>query len=247
MGSGILGLGAVAWTEAWNAAAPEPGLHLSVDPARLLELLRGLPVARALLGDLQRAASAGRSVELIVSPDHQVAEIATGSGHYVLTTAARNSVLAALIGRPQADPARGPQAEHAGAASPRQEALVPSRTAPAPGILWESPSAVHQQAPPESIALPWLGPAAYLEVRRDGSRPGAGADQEPAVSCATLHLELPGLGRFDARIRACGSTVAVSVAASAEDHVRPRLAELERQLSARGLVAAHVGLEPLRG
>jgi hypothetical protein len=249
MDSGVHGLGAVSWADAWTGAAPEPGLRLSVDPARLLELLRGLPVARALLSDLQRAASAGRSVELIVSPDHQVAEIATGSAHYVLTVAARNSVLAALIGRSQAGPTsnRTPPllvhdetgAHAAGAAS--------SRAPAAAGILWEAPTAmVRERTPSESIALPWLGPAAYLEVRRDASGGGSSAEPGTGVYCATLHLQLPELGRFDAHIRVCGSAVAVSIACAGATAVEPQLAGLQQRLSARGLVSAHVGMVPLR-
>jgi len=244
MDYGILGLGAVAWTDAWNAAAPEPGLHLSVDPARLLELLRGMPVARALLTNLQRAATAGRSVELIVSPDRQIAEIATGSTHYVLTAPARNSVLAALLDRPQTGPVSNAQP----AAPAAREAAPPPRAAPAPapGILWESPALARDRAPSESIALPWLGPAAYLEVRRDGGGSGTSQEQQSAVSCATLHLHLPQLGRFDAQVRVCGSTVAVSVACAAAGLVEARLTDLERHLSAQGLLPAHVGVEPAR-
>jgi hypothetical protein len=250
MDSGVLGMGAVAWTEAWNSAAPESGLRLPVDPARLLELLRGMPVSRALLADLQRAAAAGHSVDLIVSPDHQIAEISTGSGHYVLTQAARNTVLAALVARPPSEPGSNRPAPMAGdersAAAPAGSA--PSRRAPAGGVLWESPSApARDRAAPESIALPWLGPAARLEVGPDGSGTASGAGQEPAVRCARLHLELPHLGRFDADIRVCGSTVAVRVGCADPGVAQPRLGELQRALSAQGLVSAHVGMEPSRG
>jgi hypothetical protein len=243
MDSGVLGLGAVAWRDAWNAAAPEAALRLPVDPERLLALLRDLPVARALLADLQRAAAAGRSVEVIVSPDRQVAEVATGSAHYVLTAPARDSVLAELVGRPQV----GAASNRASVGSLRQNAPLPAATsaparAPA-GILWEAPTAAARDAvPSETLALPWLGPAAYLEVRRDGAN-GAGEGEEAnRVYCATLHLQLPQLGRFDAHIRVCGSTVAVSIECARGSNVEPRLVELQQRLSAQGLVSAHVGM-----
>ena len=248
MDSGVLGLGAVAWSEAWHAAAPEAGLRLSVDPVRVLELLRGMPVARALLSDLQRAASAGRSVELIVSPDRQIAEIATGSRHYVLTAAARNSVLTALIGKSQAEPTPN-RAAPASGADPRDTnpgGTAPSR-ASAPGILWQAPTAAARDRTPfESIALPWLDPAARLEVRREGGRSAASPEDESAVVCATLHLQLPQLGRFDAHIRVCGNAVAVSIDCAAAADVEPQLAALQQRLSACGLVSAHVGMAPGR-
>jgi hypothetical protein len=248
MDSGVLGLGAVTWSDAWNPAAPEPGLRLSVDPARLLELLRGMPVARALLSDLQRACLAGRSVELIVSPDRQVAEIATGSGHYVLTVAARNSVLAALVGRSQTEalPNRMAAASvHDGAGA---DPALPQRTPPAPGILWEAPTAAAREpAVSESIALPWLGPAAYLEVRRDGARGASSPEAQSDVYCATLHLQLPELGHFDAHIRVCGSAVAVWIDCGGATDLEPQLGALQRRLSACGLVSAHVGMAPARG
>ncbi len=248
MDSGVLGLGAVAWSDAWHAAAPEAGLRLSVDPVRVLELLRGMPVARALLSDLQRAASAGRSVELIVSPDRQIAEIATGSSHYVLTAAARNSVLTALIGKSQAEPTPN-RAAPASGADPRDTnpgGTAPSR-ASAPGILWQAPTAAARDRTPfESIALPWLDPAARLEVRREGGRSAASPEDESAVVCATLHLQLPQLGRFDAHIRVCGNAVAVSIDCAAAPDVEPQLAALQQRLSACGLVSAHVGMAPGR-
>jgi hypothetical protein len=243
MDSGIHGLGAVAWTNAWNSAAPETGLRVPVDPSRLLDLLRGLPVARALLSDLQEAESAGRSVELVVSPDRQVAEIVTSAGHYVLTAAARNAVLAAFLGRPQGAPATGaspagldrPDAAQASAGAPKG--------APSSGVLWESPTLANRAHPPaEAIALPWLGADAHLEVRRD---PGGGRpDTEPQsrVHHAKLHLQLRALGRLDVEIRLCGNTVAVSVDCSSRERVAPELAALQRRLSEQGLTAAHVGL-----
>jgi hypothetical protein len=244
MDSGVLGLGAVAWSDAWNAAAPEPGLRLAIDPARLLELLQGLPVARTLLADLQRAVSAGRTVQLIVSPDHQVAEIVAGSGHYVLTVSARNSVLAAVIGRSQAQPTPSrlpPEPAHDRAGLTLEE-TTHTRAPPAPGILWESPSAAREPAPSQSMALPWLGPAAYLEVRRDGSRGGSVSEPGSEVTCATLHLQLPRLGSLEAHIRVCGSAVAVSIDCANAAAFESELAGLQQQLSARGLVSAHVGL-----
>ncbi|HEX4586269.1 MAG TPA: hypothetical protein VH183_15685 [Burkholderiaceae bacterium] len=247
MESGVLGLGAVSWSDAWNAAAPEPGLRLSVDPARLLELLRGMPVARALLSDLQRASSAGRSVGLFVSPDHQVAEIATGSGHYVLTVAARNSVLAALVGRSQTDAMPNRIAPVSARDQAGADPAVPQRAHAAPGILWEAPTAAaRERAPSETIALPWLGPAAHLEVRRDGARGGSSGEPESGVVCATLHLQLPDLGHFDAHIRVCGSAVAVWIDCAGAADVEQQLAALQRRLSARGLVSAHVGIAPAR-
>ncbi len=246
MDSGVHGLGAVAWRDAWNAAAPEAGLRVPIDPERLLAWLRGMPVSRALLSDLQRAAAAGRSVELIVSPDRQVAEVSTGSGHYVLTAPARDSVLAEFV--------RG---SHMGATSTRapsaplrenayQPAAGPPSRAPG-GILWEAPTpAARDAAPSESIALPWLGPAARLEVRRDGTGGAAGPDEASGVFCATLRLQLPQIGRFDAHIRVCGSTVAVSIDCARAADIEPRLAELQQRLSAQGLASAHLGLTPAR-
>jgi hypothetical protein len=249
MDTGVLGLGAVVWTDAWNGAAPEPGLRLSVDPARLLELLRGVPASRALLSDLQRAVSTGRTVELIVSLDHEIAEVATGSGHHVLTVAARNTVLAALTGRPQveATSTAPPPAPGAGKASSTPDSAASSRARPAPGILWESPSAVNRHpAPTESIALPWLGPDAYLTVGREGAGGGSSPDQGSGVTCATLHLELPELGSFEAHIRLCGTAVAVSIDCPGAAGIEAKLGLLEQRLSARGLVSAHVGTAPVR-
>jgi len=250
MDSGIVGLSAVAWTDAWNAAALEAGLRLPVDPARLLDLLRGMPVARALLSDLQQAVSAGHTVELIVSPDRQVAEIATGSGHYVLTAAARDSVLATLVARPQAAPTSNPERALPGVPGKAQAgpgSTVLSKAPPAPGVLWQAPTAAsRERVPSEAIALPWLGPNAYLEVRRDGARGRPAGDPQADVRCATLHLELPQLGRFDAEIRMCGSTVAVSIDCSNPAHVEPRILALQQRLSAQGLVAAHVGMASAR-
>ena len=243
MDSGVLGLGAVAWRDAWNAAAPEPALRLPVDPERLLALLRDMPVARALLSDLQRAAAAGRSVEVIVSPDRQVAEVATGSGRYVLTAAARDSVLAELIGRSHIGAAsnRASIGSPRDSGSPAAAAHAPTR-APA-GILWEAPTAVARDgAPSETIALPWLGSAAYLQVRRDNANGAGEADEAACVHCATLHLQLPHLGSFDAHIRVCGSTVAVSIECARSIEVGVRLTELQQRLSAQGLVSAHVGM-----
>jgi hypothetical protein len=241
MDSGVLGLAAVTWNDAWNATASESGLRLPVEPARLLELLRGLPVARALLADLQRAVSTGRSVELIVSPDHQVAEIATGSGHHVLTQAARNAVLAALLVRSQApassrEGSRQDALERSGASA---EAVATSRPRP-PGILWEVPSAPRQRPPLETIALPWLGPSAYLEVQGDHSG-GSAPQPQSEVTIARLHLQLPQLGTFDAAIRVCGSAVAVSVDCAGANDLQAQLAVLQQRLQARGLVSAHVG------
>ena len=243
MDSGVLGLGAVAWRDAWNAAAPEPALRFPVDPERLLALLRDMPVARALLSDLQRAAAAGRTVEVIVSPDRQVAEVASGSGHYVLTAAARDSVLAELIGRSHVGSAsnRAPIGPPRESSTPAAAANAPSR-APA-GILWEAPTAAARDgAPSETIPLPWLGSAAYLEVRHDGANGAGQADEATRVYCATLHLQLPQLGCFDAHIRVCGSTVAVSIECARGTDVEARLAELQQRLSAQGLVSAHVGM-----
>jgi hypothetical protein len=249
MDSGVLGLGAVAWADAWSAAAPEPGLRLPVDPARLLDLLRGLPIARTLLSDLQRAAAAGRSVELFVSPDRQVVEVATGSGHHVLTVPARNSVLAALLGRSLS----ASVAPRAGSAPVQDRSaadgggIEPSRPPPAPGILWQAPKAAPaERAPAESIALPWLGPDARLEVRREGAGNRPDPQDGSEVVCATLRLQLPHLGRFDAHIRLCGSTVAVSVDCASDRVVEEHLADLRQRLVARGLASAHVGLLPAR-
>jgi Flagellar hook-length control protein FliK len=240
MDSGVLGLGAVAWREAWNAAGPEPGLRLPVDPARLLALLRDMPVARALLSDLQRAAAAGRTVELFVSPDRQVAEISTGAGHYVLTAVARDSVLAQLLGTSRAGAVSG----RAPMSAPRESAgpAAGNQTSKAPtGILWEAPgAAARHEAPLESIALPWFGSTARLDVWRDGTGGGTGADESSSVHCATLRLQLPQLGRFDAHIRLCGSTVAVSIDCARAAQIEPRLAELQQRLAAHGLVSAHL-------
>jgi hypothetical protein len=249
MDSGVIGLGAVVWTDAWNGAGPEPGLRLSVDPARLLELLRGVPASRALLSDLQRAVSTGRLVELIVSLDREIAEISTGSGHYVLTVAARNTVLAALIGQPQVEAmsTNPPPAPGGGQESSTPDSAAWSRARPVPGILWESPSAVNRHAvPTESIALPWIGPDAYLRVGRDGAGGGSSPEEGSGVTCATLHLQLPQLGAFEAHIRLCGSAVAVSIDCPGAAGIEAQLELLEQRLSARGLVSAHVGLVPAR-
>jgi hypothetical protein len=237
-----MGLGAVTWSDAWNATASESSLRLPVDPARLLELLRGVPVARALLADLQRAVSTGRSVELIVSPDRQIAEIATGSGHYVLTQAARNAVLPALVVHSQAPvPSREASTQETLEGGVSAEPAATSRPRP-PGILWEVPSAPRQRVALETIALPWLSPSAYLEVQRD--RSGGGCDPQPQseVAFARLHLQLAQLGPFDATIRVCGSAVAVSIDCAGANDVEAQLAALQQRLQARGLVSAHVGM-----
>jgi hypothetical protein len=247
MDSAVFGLAGVAWTDARNTAASEPGLRLSIDPARLLELLRGLPVARALLSDLQQAQSAGRPVQLIVSPDRQVAEIAAGSGHYVLPTAARNSVLAAFLGRPQGAVTRESPPAVPDRSKAAQNAPAPAKAASS-GVLWESPSAANRAQPPsEAIALPWLGADAYLEVRRDGGRGRPDAEPQSDMRRATLRLQLPRLGRFEADIRVCGNTVAVSLDVSDPGRIEAQLAELQQRLSAQGLTAVHVGLSAQRG
>jgi hypothetical protein len=64
--------------------------------------------------------------------------------------------------------------------------------------------------------------------------------------CATLRLQLPHLGRFDAHIRLCGSTVAVSVDCASDRVVEEHLADLRQRLVARGLASAHVGQLPAR-
>jgi len=255
MDSGVLGLGPVTWTDGWNAPGSESGLRLPVDPARLLEVLRGVPVARALLTDLQRAVSAGRSVELIVSADHQVAEIATGSAHYVLTQAARNAVLAALVSRaPLPVSLREPSSSSQSspnhpASGSTQEPVVTSRPPPS-GVLWEAPTASRERAPLEVIALPWLGPAAYLEVQRDRAGGASGPQPQSEVASARLHLQLPQLGPFDAHIRVCGSAVAVSVECAGAPRLDAQLAALQQRLQAQGLVSAHVsahvGMAPAR-
>jgi hypothetical protein len=249
MDSGVGGLGPVTWTNGWNAVASESGLRLPIDPARLLEVLRGVPVARALLTDLQRAVAAGRSVELIVSADQQVAEISTGSGHYVLTQAARNAVLAALVNRSQwpasaREPSRPSQNQPAAGAGLEagQEAVMTSRPVPT-GILWEVPSAARERMPMEMIALPWLGPAAYLEVQRDRGGTPSGAQPRSEVASAKFHLELPLLGRFDAHIRVCGSAVAVSVDCAGVPRLEAQLPALQQRLQAQGLVSAHVSAQ----
>jgi hypothetical protein len=246
MDSGVLGLAAVTRIDGWNAGPSESGWRLPVDPARLLELLRDMPVARALLTDLQRAASAGRTVELIVSADQQIAEIATGSGHYVLTPAARNVVLAALVGR-SALPVSIREVvtqDHAADGTTREPVMA--TRSPPPGILWEVPSAARQRAPLEAIALPWLGPAAYLEVERDRTGSASGPEPQSEVVCASLHLQLPQLGRFDAHIRVCGNAVAVSIDCPRATAVETELVTLQQRLRAHGLVSAHVGMVPSR-
>jgi len=214
-----------------------------MDPARLLEILRGLPASRALLADLSRAASTGRAVQVLVSADRQIAEIATGSGHYVLTLAARNLVLAELIGRsPAASGRTTPAAGAADRASSTPDPAPGTRAPPAAGILWESPSTGARHAPPtESIALPWLGPNAYLRIGRDAGGGAAADEPQAVVYCATVRLELPQLGPFSAHIRLCGGTVAISIECEDPARLQSHLGQLERALAGRGLVAAHLG------
>jgi hypothetical protein len=248
MDSGVHGLAAVAWSEAWNAAASEAGLRVPVDPARLLDMLRGMPVARALLSDLQRAVAAGRSVELLVSPDRRIAEIATGSAHYVLTALARDCVLAELIGRSHAAPmaARAPSAPARESAETSAAEGTPTRPAPA-GILWEAPTAASRDGTPsEPIALPWLGPAAQLQVRREGAGRGAVCDDATSVYCADLRLQLPQLGRFEAHIRVCGGAVAVSIDCAKAADVEAELSTLQQRLLVCGLTSAHLSVAPGR-
>ena len=244
MESAVLGLGAVAWTDAWKAAASEGGLRVSIDPIRLLEILHGLPASRALLADLQRAAASGRSVQVNVWPDRQIVEIATGSGHYVLTQAARNLVLAELTGHAPAVSTRSLLAPAPGAGNPNPASTQaePSKAPPAPGILWESPSAGARHLETTGpFALPWLGPNANLQIVRDDAGGAASQEPESVVHCATLRLELPHLGQVEAQIRVCGSTVAVSIQCDDPARLNSHLAALAQGLAARGLVAAHVG------
>jgi hypothetical protein len=245
MDSGVLALAAVAWADGWNAGTPESGLRFSIDPVRLLELLRGTPVARSLLTDLQRAASAGHCVELIVSADHQMAEIATGSGHYILTQAARNAVLAAVLNRSQWPASMRESSTQRHEADASAEFVPTSQPRPA-GILWEVPSAHRLHAPLEALALPWLGPAAQLQVQRDRTDGGSGADAQSEVVSATLHLQLPRLGRFDASIRVCGNAVAVLIDCAGATHAEAQLGVLQQRLQTHGLVSAHVGMAPAR-
>jgi len=242
MDAGPLGLGAVAWNEAWHAALPEQVLRLPVDPARLLDLLRDVPASRALLADLQRAAPTGRSVELIVSADRQVAEIATGTSRHVLTVAARNVLLSALLRPSQADPTRA-LGQSGTVASQVQVQGAAARPADAAGVLWRSPGTEpHTPGPLPTLSLPWLGAQARLEVEPDHQHQ-APADGQPdgRVVSATLRLEFANLGRFNARIRVCGSTVAVSIECEEPRVLEPRLVALARSLADQGLVTAHVG------
>ncbi len=240
---GVLGLGAVAWTDGWTGNGPEPGQRLSIDPARLLELLRGLPASQALLTDLKRAVTTGRTVAVFVSADRQVAEIATGSSRYVLTVPARDSVLAALVGRPEGrtdtlTAARAPAGPQASVD------LSSTRNAPAePGVLWQSPSVSgHPADSPVTVAFSWLGTPVQLEINPDaGGRQDAQAGEEAQVCSASLRLQLPHLGALSATIRLCGSTVAVSIECDDRARVQDELNALAQALSARGLVSAHVG------
>lgn len=245
----VPGLSAVGWTGGWGAPAGEAALRLKVDPARLLGLLRDLPVARALLSDLQRAVSSESSVELIVSSDRQVAEVAIGTSRYVLTASARDLVLAVLLGGPSGATsqaaARGTSVQ-LDAAHPEATARS-STSSTSSGVLWESPGAAPREAlPPQVIALPWLGGNAHLEVWRDGASARPQADSESSVHHATLRLQLPQLGRFVADIRACGNTVAVSIECSSAERMQAQLMPLQQQLCAQGLSVAHVGLSTAR-
>jgi hypothetical protein len=248
MDSGVLGLGAVAWTDAWNAAAPEAGLRLSVDPARLLELLKDVPASRALLSDLQRAVPAGRAVELLVTPDRQVAEVATGTSHYVLTVAARNTVLQALVGPVHGETVRpGGRTTPPGAGEPTlHEAGRPAGAAA--GVLWRSPGTeAHVPTPLFAVPLEAFGTRAQLEVARDGAGQGTpGQADEARVFQATLRLSLPRLGAISARIRVCGATVAVSIECDEPESLRPQLSELGRRLIEQGLAPAFLGAETAR-
>jgi hypothetical protein len=243
MDSSVLGLGAVAWTEAWNATATDTGLRLAVDPARLLVLLKDVPASRALLSDLQRAVPSGRTVELLVSADRQVAEISTGTSRYVLTMAARNVVLNALLATsPDNAPRAGSRPLPPG--HEPSATLVASRSvAPAAGILWQSPSAAaHVDGPMLTLALPWLGLQAQLEVGRDGKRQAGTAEAaEAQVHFATLRLQLERIGAIAARIRVCGSTVAILIECPDPERLDPHLDALTRALSDHGLQTAHVG------
>jgi hypothetical protein len=232
MDSGILGLGAAAWADAWNAAAPEAGLRLSIDPARLLELLQDVPASHALLSDLQRAVPTGRAVELLVTPDRQLAEIATGTSHHVLTVAARDSVLRALV-----DAARTPAPRAAGRTVPAgAKATVgleaSRRSASTAGVLWRSPGAEAQQpAPLLAVPLAGFGAQARLEVGRDDAGGGASDPcDDGGLFHATLRLDLPHLGTLAARIRVCGGTVAVTIECDDPQRLQPWLAELGRRL-----------------
>jgi len=252
MDTSVLGLGAVAWTDAWKAATPDGGLRLSIDPARMLELLKGLPVSKALLADLQRAVPTGRNIELLVTPDRQVAEIWTGGGHHVLAAATRDSLLRELGAVPQGDPVRGAGGPQVAA----QTGIDPSDHAARPaGVLWQAPGAVAASKLSEpagttllTLALPFMGALAHLQVERDGGgTDGSDADggdgRSPAqVFCASLALRLPHLGPLEASIRVCGNAVVVVVGGRDAVRIGARIDELARGLRARGLACAHVGL-----
>jgi hypothetical protein len=260
MDSSVIGLGAVAWTDAWRSATPDNLLRLSIDPARLLELLKGLPVSKALVADLQKAVPSGRAVEVLVTADHEVAEIHAGSGLHLLTAAARDAVLKALGA---ALPASAAHLARSGPAAVPPDVDTFERESRPQGVLWQAPGAAHTGAGQASaglsaaatatelfsLALPWLGAAAQLQVERDGAGPGT-TDEEtrgaPRVFCATLKLELPRFGPFEARIRVCGNAVAVEVQGCGRDGgaaaVGAHLDELAQGLRRQGLECAHVGL-----
>lgn len=235
MASPLTGLAAVAWSAAWQGAAAEAGLRLSVDASRLLGLLRGLPVAQALLDDLQLAQSAGKPVQVVIAPDRQSAQVITSFGRFVLTGAARDSVLGGLLGRPPGAPA-------AVEAAPAQ-AERSSKAPDAPGVLWQAPKApAAQGVPAQILALPWLGASASLQVRRDGAgRPPSQSDGTD-VQRAALRLQLPHLGHFEAQIRLCGNTVAISIDSACAPVVQGELNKLEQRLASQGLIVAHVGM-----
>lgn len=261
MDSSVIGLGAVAWADAWNAATPDAVLRLSIDPARLLDLLKGLPVSKALLADLQKAVPTGRNVEVAVTADREVAEVRTGAAHHLLSAAARDVVLKALaadLPGPAATASRAaaagvPPAPMGGAAATGQQGL--DHLERPGGVLWQAPAAAHAGAPSPgaaallSLALPWLGGAAQLQVECDGAGPDSGDDRPGSqraarVFLATLKLELPALGPFEARIRACGNAVAVEIVSpgAGAAGLGARLDELAQGLRRQGLDCAHVGL-----
>jgi hypothetical protein len=252
MDTSVLGLGAAAWSDAWKAAAPDGGLRLSIDPARMLELLEGLPISKALLADLQRAVPTGRNIELLVTADRQVAEVWTGGGRHVLAAATRDAVLRELGALLHADPGR---AAAAPLAATQTGIDASDRAARPAGVLWQAPGAMPAAhladlpGPPLlALALPWMGALAHLQVERDGgaagdseSDGGDGRGPDPVFG-ASLTLRLPHLGPLEASIRACGNAVAVVVSCRDAQRVGARIDELAQGLRARGLECAHVGL-----
>ncbi|MEG1968579.1 MAG: flagellar hook-length control protein FliK [Burkholderiaceae bacterium] len=86
------------------------------------------------------------------------------------------------------------------------------------------------------LALPaWPGQPLVVAIEREAGAAGGGQESVAAVYNARLVLELPRLGRVEARLRLAGDSVAVQLVAPHGALLASELDQLSAQLAARGL------------